>query len=218
MHAVEETANARFKRRSADWFWLSLTIAACFHFVVFAFWPQMTAADMRSSGDEIVMLELPPEVVVPPAPELIARPAMPVVASTDIDDSVTIPPTTFDAHPPERLTPPATAPGDRLEDAFVWVPMTVPPALLNTAEVQRALERSYPRQLRDAGIGDTVLVHFFIDEQGTVLRRQLPRPGSYPAFGEAALDVAAVMRFSPAWNRDRKVAVWVQIPIVFVVR
>jgi periplasmic protein TonB len=218
MHAVEDTANARFKRRSTDWFWLSLTIAACFHFVVFAFWPQMTAADMRSSGDEIVMMELPPEVVVPPAPELIARPAMPVVASTDIDDSVTIPPTTFDAHPPERLAPPAAAPGDRLEDAFVWVPMTVAPQLLNTAEVQRALERNYPRPLRDAGIGGTVLMHFMIDEQGHVVRRQIAEASAYAAFDDAALSVAEVMRFAPAWNRDRKVAVWVQIPIVFTVR
>ena len=46
--------------------------------------------------------------------------------------------------------------------------MTVRPSLTNEREVQRALEREYPTILRDAGIGGTVIVQFFIDEEGTV--------------------------------------------------
>jgi outer membrane biosynthesis protein TonB len=36
--------------------------------------------------------------------------------------------------------------------------------------VQRALERNYPPLLRDAGIGGTPVVWFFIDENGRVLK------------------------------------------------
>jgi TonB family protein len=35
---------------------------------------------------------------------------------------------------------------------------------------------------------------------------------------QAALAVARVMRFSPAMNRDRDVAVWVEIPIIFTAK
>ena len=37
----------------------------------------------------------------------------------------------------------------------------------------------------------------------------------YRQFDEAALDVADVMRFTPAMNRDQAVAVWVVFSITF---
>ena len=37
----------------------------------------------------------------------------------------------------------------------------------NRADVVRAMEREYPPLLRDAGIGGTVRVYFFIDENGS---------------------------------------------------
>jgi protein TonB len=58
-------------------------------------------------------------------------------------------------------------------------------------------------------------VYFFIDETGEVRRLLLSESSGYPALDEAALAVAKVMRFSPAQNRDRDVAVWVEIPIAF---
>jgi TonB family protein len=100
-------------------------------------------------------------------------------------------------------------------DGPVFTPMTVRPELANRPEVQRALVRNYPPLLRDAGIGGSPTVHFFIDETGEVRRLLLSRSSGYPALDEAALAVAKVMRFSPARNRDRDVAVWVEIPIIF---
>jgi periplasmic protein TonB len=78
--------------------------------------------------------------------------------------------------------------------------------------------RNYPPLLRDAGIGGTPVVWFFIDENGRVVRTQLSRSSGYPALDEAAINVAQVMQFSPALNRDRRVQVWVEIPIVFTAR
>jgi periplasmic protein TonB len=213
----DDTAHSRFKRRANSLFWDGLALAAGLHFCLFAFWPEMTAGDMARSAHALEAIELPPDIRVPPPPEHITRPARPVASATALDD-VTLPPTTFDAHPPSTLTAPPTPGGQRLEDAYRFTPMTLAPRLLNPDEVQRALERRYPRMLRDAGIGGSVVVQFFIDEDGNVLRRQLGATSGYTDLDEAALGVAGVMRFAPAMHRDRRVPVWVEIPVVFRIR
>jgi protein TonB len=96
--------------------------------------------------------------------------------------------------------------------------MTVRPELLNRPEVQQALVRNYPPLLRDAGIGGSPTVHFFIAATGEVQKLMIAQTSGYPALDQAALAVARVMRFSPAMNRDRDVAVWVEIPIIFTAK
>jgi periplasmic protein TonB len=214
-----ETANDRFKRGFGDWFWGSLIAATVIHFLAFAFWPQMSTADVRFTTDELIAIEIPPEIEIPPPPEQIVRPATPVVSAAQIDDDITIAPTTFESNPIENLPPPpAAGSGQDLSAAPVFTPMTVAPELRNRTAVQRALERTYPPLLRDAGIGGQPTVWFFIDENGRVIRTQLNQSSGYEALDKAALDVASVMEFSPAMNRDRRVPVWVSIPIVFQAR
>jgi protein TonB len=104
------------------------------------------------------------------------------------------------------------------ESAPHFTPMTVAPRILNTTAVVQALERTYPPLLRDAGIGGDVNVWFFIDENGRVLKTQLDKSSGYEALDQAAMKVADVMRFSPAQNRDKKVPVWVSVPIHFSTR
>jgi TonB family protein len=112
-------------------------------------------------------------------------------------------------------TPPA---GRRVEDGPVFTPMTVRPELRNPEEVARSLSANYPASLRDAGIGGTVDLWFYIDAEGTVRDVRLAQSSRYPALDEAALLIAPVMRFSPAMNRDARVAVWVQVPLTFSAR
>jgi protein TonB len=102
-----------------------------------------------------------------------------------------------------------------LEERPVFTPMTVRPQLTNTEEVSRALVRSYPPLLRDAGIGGTPTVWFYINAEGTVVKTVLSKSSGHAELDEAALAVASIMKFSPALNRDQKVAVWVEIPIVY---
>lgn len=89
--------------------------------------------------------------------------------------------------------------------APVFTPFTVAPRLTNPEDVARALERTYPPLLRDAGIGRDVIMWFFIDETDAVVRTQVNKSSGYPALDEAAQTVAGIMRSSPAFNRDRKV-------------
>jgi protein TonB len=215
-----DTANDRFKRGFGDWFWYSVAGAALFHVVLFAFFPDLSSADVSITTESMEAIDIPDNIEIPPPPEQIARPATPVVSAADISEDITIAPTTFDANPIENLPPPpSSSAGDAdLSAAPVFTPMTVAPELQNRAEVQRALVRNYPPLLRDAGIGGSPTVHFFIDENGRVLKTLMSKSSGYPALDDAAIAVAQQMKFSPALNRDKKVQVWVEIPIVFTAK
>lgn len=110
-----------------------------------------------------------------------------------------------------------TAPREPGQDP-TFTPFTTAPRLLNASDVARALESSYPPLLRDAGIGGEVVLWFLLDEEGAVRQVRIARSSGYPALDEAALRVARSMRYSPAENRDRRVAVWIQIPIKFATK
>lgn len=215
---VQETANERLKRSFSSWFWGSMIAATVIHFALFAFWPELTAADFSFDSTELEAIELPPEIEIPPPPQQIARPATPVMASADIDEDITIAPTTFEDNPVEDLPPPPEEAVVDISAAPTFTPFTVAPDILNRVEVIRAMEREYPPLLRDAGIGGTVQVFFFIDEEGVVQQFQVNVTSGHQALDDAALAVAGVYRFSPALNRDKRVPVWVSFGITFQVR
>ena len=102
-------------------------------------------------------------------------------------------------------------------DNPAFTPMTVRPRLTNTDEVQRVLMREYPAVLRDAGIGGAPVLWLFIGTNGQVENTRVYESSGFEALDAAAANVAAVMRFTPAQNRDQVVPVWVQIPIRFQV-
>ena len=213
------TANDRFKKSYGAALCGGITAATLLHFSFFFFFPELTAADVSYDADELEAIELPPEIEIPPPPEAIARPARPVIATTNIDEDITIAPTTFEDNPVEELPPP---PEDvtqtDLSEAPVFTPMTVRPDIRNRAEVQRALEREYPPLLRDAGIGGSTDVWFFIDEEGKVQRTLVNQSSGHQALDEAAMRVADIIEFTPALNREEPVPVWISLPITFTTR
>jgi periplasmic protein TonB len=218
LEILEETANERLKRTFSSWFWGSMIAATLVHFGVFAMWPEITPEDFSFASEELEAIELPPEITIPPPPKTIARPATPVIAAADIDEDITIAPTTFQDNPVEDLPPPPADVATDIAAAPTFTPYTVAPRLLNVDEVQRELVRQYPALLRDAGIGGRVTVYFFIDEEGQVKDRRIDQSSGQQALDDAALAVASVYRFSAAMNRDKKVPVWVSFPITFQVR
>ena len=116
---------------------------------------------------------------------------------------------------------PSTTPADvEVQDMSVvssprFTPYEVAPVITNLRVVQQELVDNYPPLLRDAGIGGTATVYFFIDEEGVVRETRINQSSGHAELDEAALSVASVMQFTPARNRDEAVAVWVSFPIVF---
>jgi TonB family protein len=102
-------------------------------------------------------------------------------------------------------------------DGPTFTPMTVRPQLRNGPEVMQALMRHYPPLLRDAGIGGEAVIWFFINEEGAVQETRINRSSGYDALDQAALAVAGVIEFTPAYNRDVRVPVWIAMPIRFEV-
>ena len=99
-----------------------------------------------------------------------------------------------------------------------FTPYTDGPQIRNTREVQEALEAEYPPLLRDAGIGGTARVMFFVGSDGRVLRTQIDETSGHQGLDQAALNVARQITFRPAMNSGENVAVWVAMPITFQVR
>lgn len=105
-----------------------------------------------------------------------------------------------------------------IRTAPTFTPFTEAPSIRNREEVISAMARSYPPLLRDAGIGGTVRVWFFINDQGIVEQVRLDESSGHEALDEAALNVAGVYAFEPAKNDGKDVPVWVTFPITFQVR
>ena len=97
----------------------------------------------------------------------------------------------------------------------VFTPMTVLPEIRNRREIQTALIREYPPDLRDAGIGGQVVVWYYVSETGQVLHARVSEGSGQAELDAAALRIAVVFRFTPATNRDEPVPVWIQLPITF---
>lgn len=106
----------------------------------------------------------------------------------------------------------------RISENPTFTPFTVAPRIINREEVISALERDYPPLLRDAGIGGQVNVWFFINTEGEVEELRIQESSGSEALDEAAIRVAATIRFTSALNRETPVPVWVAFPITFQAR
>lgn len=122
-----------------------------------------------------------------------------------------------------------TAPADSAADATTggvgtgsvspdhpeFVPRDRDPALLDVDSVITALQREYPAELRDAGIGGRTVLWLLVDANGNVTSTRVLRSSGHAALDSAAMRVGGVMRFRPAENRGHPIAVWIAQPITF---
>jgi len=215
---IAQTANDEFKNNYSSWFAGGLIFAVLAHFALFELFPQFRAADIGTKSKAMETVELPPQVEIPPPPEQIARPATPKVSSADISEDVTISETTFESNPVEKLPPPPSGEGSSASDRPSFIPYDVAPEMKNASEVQSYLQRVYPPSLKQSGIGGTVVLWIFVDKEGQVQKARVQKSSGYDALDQAAKKVADRMVFSPAMNRDKKTAVWVQQRVQFQVK
>ncbi len=216
------SVNDRIKDGFRVRFWASMILAVGVHFAVLQYSPQLIAEDVSFTVEDLVAVELPPDVEIPPPPQALQRPATPVISDVAVAEDITIAPTTFELNPIETLPPPpeetVAEAAEDLAAGPTFTPYTVAPTLLNRDEVAEAMIETYPPALRLAAIGGTVRVYFFINREGTVEDFRIHQSSGFQELDEAALAVADVYRFSPGMNRDKQVPVWVSLPIEFQVR
>lgn len=213
------TANDRLKQGFDRRLYLSIAAATVLHFFVIALWPDMALDDLSIQSTEMMQMEVMPEVEIPPPPDEIARPAIPVLSmDVNLSEEITIDPRDFASNPPAELPPPPTGTADLSENP-VFVPRDVEPVLRNRDEFGRVLQRRYPPMLRDAGIGGTVILWVYVEESGAVGPTRVIDSSGNAQLDELAQQVMReAARFSPALNRDQRVAVWIQMPVTFQTR
>ncbi|MEW5931905.1 MAG: M56 family metallopeptidase, partial [Gemmatimonadota bacterium] len=88
------------------------------------------------------------------------------------------------------------------------------PRLVNGAQVQRLLARTYPPVLRDAGITGRAEVAMVVTAGGAPTEVRVLE-ATRPEFAEAAAVVMRQARFAPAKRDGRAVAVRLQLPVAF---
>lgn len=115
---------------------------------------------------------------------------------------------------------PPTEPGATIGETEVTSqpairPYDTPPRLENAPEVQAALEEVYPAALKEAGVGGTVVLWMYVDEDGRVTNTVVKEGSGHSELDEAAESVAATMSFTPALNEGSPTDVWVAQSISF---
>jgi len=88
----------------------------------------------------------------------------------------------------------------------------VVPKPLNLAEVQKSVE--YPEIAKKTGIKGTVRLSIFVWTDGTVKKVKVIKP-LHDVLDKAAVKAAYKLKFKPALQKGKPVAVWVLLPITF---
>jgi TonB family protein len=63
-----------------------------------------------------------------------------------------------------------------------------------------------------------LLLGWVLEQDEVVIRTAVDKTSGHHALDEAALEVARMIEFTPALNRDKRVPVWISLPITFTTR
>src|SRR5690625_301307 len=234
------SAQERFKARSRYRFWYSLAIAVAIHLLILFFWRAPLpdgdpTTEMRESNmRELRLVELEevgrpelrrpaaPRAAGPAPPAIPAAPAPPDLALVETE-ATRIVEESFEAlyipTTPPLEVPPPPEPEEVVPTGLErFRPVTAlmqKPELVNRSEVKRVLRREYPRALQRRGVEGSVVVLFWIDEEGEVEKYELRVSSGNEELDAAAERVIPKMKFRPAIEKGEAVAVVVSLPITF---
>ncbi|NIR43602.1 MAG: energy transducer TonB [Gemmatimonadetes bacterium] len=210
-----QTANDRFKREFSGWMWCGVIVAAALHFAFFQFFPDLAVRELGAEQNTVIDVMRLPEIDIPPPPDEIRGPEIPVAGPMDLDEDVTISPTTLDE---ATLPPPPPDQVSGQTGGTGFAVYTVAPRVKDKTRAQRIVERHYPALLEQAGVGGSVTLQAYVDTTGRVLDARLVSSSGNAQLDEAALEAVLLFEFIPALDRDKKVAVWIEQRITFEVR
>lgn len=115
---------------------------------------------------------------------------------------------------PVRASAQATAAAVDTARVYRAEEVTRVPDLTNRATIARALQRSYPREFRNAARSGSASIRVVVGRDGIPEAVTVQRADE-PEFGAAGVEVLRRARFTPALLNGVPVRVWVVIPLTF---
>jgi TonB family protein len=104
---------------------------------------------------------------------------------------------------------------DTIAQRPIFTPFTRAPQIKDEHEALRIVDRYYPEDLKDHAIGGTVGLWVRVGADGQVKNALVDWTSGNRQLDGAAIAAVREIRFIPAENLKKAVAVWVQIPIQF---
>lgn len=198
----------------------SIAASAALHSLLFMPWPVLHS---HSEPPELMELDLagPPGPVAGPAPapaKTGRRAADWKLPSDATMPSTPVPASPAEADPGDADAPsagPATGPGGPGGGGGGSGRGTVlPPVLLNHGELHRLLQRLYPESERDLGREGMVVLSLSVGADGRVTAAEVVRSAG-AAFDAAALELSGKLRYAPAEDMGRPIAVRMRQSVLF---
>ncbi|MDX1394798.1 MAG: TonB family protein [Gemmatimonadota bacterium] len=217
-----ETENERFKRALSPAVRYGVLAAVAAHVILVALAPTFGAVEPTLlAAPRLTDIRIPPRVSIPPAPQPVARPARPDLATPAVARTLSVEApsvaATLEPVSGAELAPPPV-PAARAADRPPYIPFEVAPTLRNRERAATLLQQVYPASLRDSGVSGSVQLWIYIDDAGAVRDCLVAESSGYEELDLAAQTVAYAMVFTPARMRDRPTAVWISQPIDFIAR
>jgi TonB family protein len=239
--AEKMDAQARWKSHWGPAVWASLVIAAVLH-AALLFAPrdrQPGSSAVVRRGPVVAELIIPRliDVALPTAAHLPATSPPPPLAGEArlfrdllgdpvdrsetqivLDIPIELPPPVEIREVLEPDLPPVptfAAVADEWASYSRFAPSMVRPEILNQDEMRRFLNLRYARLVRTTGMQGTVILRFWIDENGKANRVEVNDSSGFKQLDDLALQLAEILRFSPAYQMGEAVRVFVELPISF---
>lgn len=205
------TANSQLHHDYSRYFRMFTIAAVVIHVLLIFFLVAPRSGGFEAQAEELEVIDIPPEIKIPPPPEEIARPATPVISEEPIEEDITIAETDIveDQEVPDAPPPP---PSDEVGNQFTFTPYTVKPKCKSGCTAKEIL-RHVPPLLQKSGVQCDLNVGVRIDTAGKVTATQILKSSGQSACDDAAEKWAKTTTWTTAYNRDQPVVVWIAQPV-----
>ena len=203
-------ANLKLKNRKVMELSFAVTLALLIGVAQISKQVSLSVAATEKADIQIEVADIPQtqQFRKPPPPP---RPSVPIPTEDEsIPDDLTIASTELDF---SDIPPPPPPPED--DDGMIFVAYDEAPEIIGgMSALLKHLK--YPRLAQNAGIEGIVFVKVLVGTNGSTEKAEIlkARPANM-GFEKSAINALKKIKWEPAKQRDRKIRVWVSIPVQF---
>ncbi|HKY60868.1 MAG TPA: energy transducer TonB, partial [Gemmatimonadota bacterium] len=205
-HKIYSTASSRLHDEYGRLFKMFTIAALVVHGLLIFFFVTPRGEGFEARADELEVIDIPPEIKIPPPPEEIARPATPVISEEPIEEDITIAETEIVEDQPVPEGPPPMPETAEVGNTFTFTPYTVKPKCKTNCTADDIL-RHIPPLLQKSGVQCDLAVGLRIDTSGNVTATQILKSSGQQGCDSATEKWAKTTSWTTAFNRDQPVVV-----------